>query len=87
MDAEISNGTEPRKARKLVRVCRAAANLRPMTLQSLPKLFPGADLRVRVASRRRLCFVTIRHEGRVGNGVHRELAIATATAALNMRPN
>jgi len=55
-----------------------------MTLQSLPKLFPGADLRVRVASRRRVCFVTIRHEGRIGRGIHRELAIATAAAAIDM---
>jgi hypothetical protein len=55
-----------------------------MKLEDLPKLVPGATVRVKL--RRRLCFVTVKHNGREGHGVHRELTFATRRAVLSLQP-
>jgi hypothetical protein len=55
-----------------------------MKLQDLPRLLPGADVRIKL--RRRLCFVTLRHEGRVGHGIHKKLTFATRNAAMALQP-
>jgi hypothetical protein len=53
-----------------------------MKLEDLPKLMPGLTLRVKVY--RRLHFVTIKHEGREGHGVHKQLTFATRRAVLSL---
>lgn len=55
-----------------------------MNLQDLPWLLPGVDVRVKLRSK--LCFVTLRHEGREGHGVHRKLTFATRRAVLSLQP-
>ncbi len=55
----------------------------PMNLSDLPRLLPGADLRVRV--RRGWFLVGIRHRGRAGSGVHRELTFAVRRAMLALQ--
>ncbi len=54
-----------------------------MKLQDLPWLLPGASVRVRL--RKRLVFVTVKHEGREGHGVHREVTFATRRAVLSLQ--
>jgi hypothetical protein len=55
-----------------------------MKLEDLPRLVPGATIRVKLI--RRLHFVTIKHEGRVGQGAHRKLTFATRRAVLSLSP-
>lgn len=54
-----------------------------MKLQDLPKLLPGADVRIRL--RNKLCFVVISHEGRSGAAAHKKLTFATRRAVGNLR--
>jgi len=51
-----------------------------MKLQDIPRLLPGATVRVRI--RRKLCFVSLKHEGREAHAAHRQLTFATRRAAL-----
>ena len=55
-----------------------------MKLEDLPRLVPGVTVRIKL--RRRLCFVTLKHNGREGHGVHRELTFATRRAVLSLQP-
>jgi hypothetical protein len=54
-----------------------------MQLQTLPQLLPGADVRIKL--RRRLFFVTIKHEGREGAGTHQQLPFATQAAIMSLK--
>jgi hypothetical protein len=54
-----------------------------MKLEDLPRLLPGADLRVRLC--RGWFLVSIRHGGKTGNGVHRQLTFATRRAMLALQ--
>jgi len=53
-----------------------------MKLQDLPRILPGADVRIRIKCK--LCFVTVRHEGKEGHGTHRKLTFATRRAVLSL---
>ncbi len=53
-----------------------------MKLEDLPRLVPGATVRVKRI--RKLHFVTIKHEGREGHGTHRQLTFATRRAVLSL---
>lgn len=55
-----------------------------MKLEELPRLVPGATVRVKLI--RKLHFVTIKHEGKVGHGTHRQLTFATRRAVLSLAP-
>ncbi len=55
-----------------------------MKLEDLPKILPGATIRIKV--RRKLHFVTIKHEDREGHGAHRQLTFATRRAVLSLAP-
>ena len=55
-----------------------------MKLEDLPRFIPGATVRVKLV--RRLHFVTIKHEGRVGHGTHKQLTFATRRAVLSLAP-
>ncbi len=55
-----------------------------MKLEDLPRLVPGVTVRIKM--RRKLCFVSLKHNGREGHGVHRELTFATRRAVLSLRP-
>ncbi len=54
-----------------------------MKLEDLPRLLPGADVRIRL--RRRLCFVSVKHEGKEGHAAHRELSFAMRRAVGELR--
>jgi len=54
-----------------------------MNLQDLPRLVPGATVRVKLV--RKLAFVTIKHQGREGHGVHKKLTFATRRAILSLQ--
>ncbi len=51
-----------------------------MKLKDIPRLLPGATVRVKML--KRYCVVTLKHEGREASGVHRQLTFATRRAAL-----
>lgn len=55
-----------------------------MRLEDLPRIVPGATIRVKLI--RKLNFVTIKHEGRVGYGTHKKLTFATRRAVLSLAP-
>ena len=54
-----------------------------MRLEDLPRLLPGAD--TRISLKRKLCFVTVTHEGRVGNAAHKELTFALRHAVGDLK--
>lgn len=54
-----------------------------MKLEDIPRLLPGADVRIRV--RRGWFLVGLRHRGKTGSGVHRELTFATRRAMLSLQ--
>ena len=53
-----------------------------MKLEDLPRLVPGATVRVKI--RKNLCFVSVKHEGREGVGFHKQLTFATRRAVLSL---
>lgn len=53
-----------------------------MKLEDLPRLIPGATVRVKI--RKNLCLVHVKHEGREGIGRHRQLTFATRRAVLSL---
>lgn len=54
-----------------------------MKLQDLPRVVPGAD--VRVVMKRNLCFVSVKHDGREGHAAHPELTFAVRRAVGELR--
>jgi len=54
-----------------------------MKLEDLPRLVPGATVRVKL--QRGLVRVSIKHSGREGTGVHPELTFATRRAVLSLQ--
>ena len=54
-----------------------------MKLEDLPRLLPGAD--VRICLRSGLCFVSVKHEGREGHAAHRELTFSVRRAVGELR--
>ena len=63
--------------------CFPQGTLRPMKLEDLPRLVPGATVRVKL--QRGLVRVSIKHSGREGTGVHPELTFATRRAVLSLQ--
>jgi len=54
-----------------------------MKLEDIPRLLPGADLRIKV--RRRSFLVIVRHGGKTGKGAARELTFAARRAMLALQ--
>lgn len=54
-----------------------------MKLQDLPRLLPGADVRIRL--RRNLVFVSVKHDGQEGHAAHREVTFALRRAVGELR--
>ncbi len=53
-----------------------------MRLEDLPRLVPGATIRIKI--RKNLCVVSVKHEGREGHGTHKHLTFATRHAVLSL---
>ena len=56
-----------------------------MKLEDLPRILPGATVRVKI--RKKLCFVSVKHDGREGHGTHKQLTFATRRAVLSLAPS
>lgn len=54
-----------------------------MNLQDIPRLLPGADVRIRLRSN--LVFVSLKHEGQEGHAAHREVTFALRRAVGELR--
>ena len=54
-----------------------------MKLQDLPRLLPGADVRIRLRSN--LVFVSLKHDGLEGHAAHPEVTFALRRAVGELR--